>query len=72
MLSRVDKDGRTFSLEQGMREYDAEVFERGRREIEVSFQQSYASTHWDAYLESASVKQSHRPIPRVQGDRLEE
>ena len=55
---------RQSELKAAMTSYDAEVFERGKREIEVSFQQSYDSTHWEAYMQSAAVKHDDRPVAR--------
>jgi len=59
----TDPEKQRSVLKTGMASYNAEVFERGKREIEVSFQQSYDSTHWEAYMQSASVKHNGRPIP---------
>ena len=45
--------------------YDAEMFSRGEREIAVSFEQSYANTHWNQYMNSATVVFGHLPVPRT-------
>nr|POE93534.1 fad-dependent monooxygenase cctm [Quercus suber] len=43
-------------LTDRMSSYDMEVLERGKREIEMSCQQAYASTHWDSFLRSPAVQ----------------
>lgn len=53
------------TLRTAISAYDAEMFERGEREIAVSYEQSYASTHWNEYMKSTTVRFGHLPVPRT-------
>ena len=47
-------NGRSESFKTAVDLYDKEVFGRGKREIEISYQQSYAHPHWDVYMRSTT------------------
>ena len=61
MLNRSDSEGP--GLGTAIDKYDAEVLHRGSREIKISAEQAWRSTHWEAYLESAAVKYGMQKIP---------
>lgn len=43
-------------LKDAIEMYDAEVFERGRHEIELSSKQGYADHHFDAWGQSTTAQ----------------
>lgn len=49
-------------LQSQIQTYDLDVFERGKREIEASYKQGYAATHWDTYMDSPMVKHGHDQV----------
>lgn len=62
ITSARNDSGKTMST--ALAEYDEEVFERGKLEMETSAKQAFSATHFEEYLESASVKYGVKPLPR--------
>lgn len=48
-------------MKKNLDEYDRAVFARGKKEMELSYEQAYKSMHWDEYLSSPNVKVGHQP-----------
>lgn len=62
VMSARDDGGK--NIVTALAEYDEEVFERGKLEMETSAKQAFSATHFDEYLESASVRYGLKPLPR--------
>lgn len=62
---RKSSTSRSTCLAAAIDAFDEEVFQRGKREINISAEQGYAATHWEKYLDSPVLKHGHADTARL-------